>query len=288
MESPHLILRERAFSDMPKAAVYEFKRGLNKLQCADPDVEWAADIFMGVLKDNPGFFECRMALRLAQSKVLPRTSFLERLFYWGYRWAMLVRAKIALMFEAPPVALALAEKVLTVSPNCAIAHDFVIRASQKHGMPRTAIASWLGCGKKNAKSAKTMLDTVKLLLQMDDQEQASLVMEDIIRHLPEHGLHAKEYNGFVALWALMTGSKPDQHTHQRARDTSFEKPRAATIAQLQRRLEEDPANLENARKLGDIYASARDFKSAMRYYSSANSDSLSSCSRLDDEFPEGI
>lgn len=276
MKSRRLILRELSLSDMPKAALYEFKRGLHKLQCTDSDAEWAADIFMGVLKGSPGFFECRMALRLAQSKVLPRTSFLERLFYWGYRWAMLVRAKIALMFEAPPVALALAEKVLTVSPNCAIAHDFLIRASQEHGMPRTAIASWIPYGKKNAKSAETMLDTVKLLLQMDDQEQASLVLADIIRHLPKEGLHAKQYNDFVALWFLTTGSKLDQHTYQRARDTSFEKRRAATIAQLQRRLEEDPVNLENARKLGDIYATMGNFESAMRYYSWASNGSLSS------------
>lgn len=257
---------EYSREEVPRAILDHYRRGCVLLGQTHSGPSAAIEIFLDVLKMYPGFYECRMALRFAQGGVPPSPRPLERLFWRLHRWAKLIDAQICLWSGKPQQALESAEQTLGIVHHSKIAHRIVFRASAALKMPRTAIASWLPFVKRSPEAIQFMMPLLKSLVNSGEMGEASLVLDDIVRHLPRGGLHAKSYNDFVALWWLAKRAQFDDSARRRVNGVSREQQQKAIIAHLRRQLEEHPTDGELARKLADMYSVTGDYKNAFRYY----------------------
>ena len=92
--------------------------------------DYALALFCQTLEKEPGFFECRKALRAAQSKKSAGTStgFFKKMMSGAGSSPQIAKAKMALN-KNPAEAMAIAEQVLNSDPGNSYAHRIIVDAA---------------------------------------------------------------------------------------------------------------------------------------------------------------
>src|SRR5580698_7187790 len=131
---------------MPDKLINQISQDLRRLytkageaaQRENPD--YAITLFCDILTKEPGFFDCRRALRIEQAKKAAgqTTGFFKRAFSGVGSSPQIAKAKMALG-KNPAEAMAIAEQVLNTDPNNTMAHRVIVDAATALEFPRTAV-----------------------------------------------------------------------------------------------------------------------------------------------------
>src|SRR5271165_1588174 len=105
------------------------------------NLDYAINLFNQVLVKEPGFFDCRKALRAAQlQKCGSGGGFFKKMLSGAGSSPQVAKAKMALS-KNPAEAMAIAEQILNGDPNSSAGHRLIVEAAQALELPQTAVMS---------------------------------------------------------------------------------------------------------------------------------------------------
>src|SRR5947209_6523234 len=132
---------------MPEKTINEVSRDVRELYqkgsvaLQRQNFDYAIAIFQQVLAKEPGFFECRQALRATQfKKAGGSTGFFKKMLGGASSSPLIAKAQMAR--KNPVEALQILEQVLSSDPGNSMAQKMVAEAAMEAGFPRTAVLSF--------------------------------------------------------------------------------------------------------------------------------------------------
>ena len=274
-------MAEKNLSEIPRDIRELYQKGSLALQRQNYD--YALAIFAQVLQREPGFFDCRQALRAAQFKKSGgSTSIFKKVLGGATSSPQLAKAQMSLRKE-PAEAIHILEQVLNGDPNNSAAHKMLAEAALAMELPRTACLSYEILLKNSPKDYELTMLYGPALAAAGQITKAESVLSDLLRAYPNKGevaqtlknISAKKTlseGGYDAL-ASGTGSYRDilkdkeeaVSLEQENRAVKTEDVAERLIAEYEERLPKEPNNLKLLRQLGELYMQKKDFDRAIEY-----------------------
>jgi len=276
-------MAEKSIADISRDLRLLFQKGSDAL--ARENTDYALDLFNQVLAKEPGFFDCRKALRAAQAKKSggASTGFFKRVLNNAGSSPQLAKAQLALRRD-PAEALTIAEQVLNSDPNSSPAHRIVLEAAQKMELPRTAILSMEMLCKNSPKDKTLVLETVEALIQNGELARAESIMVEAERNFPNDPDVVQAHKNFSASKTLGEGGYETLGGGQGSfRDALRNKTEAVSleqekrvqknedvterlIAEYEMRLPNEPNNVKLLRSLAELYTQKKQFAKSLEVY----------------------
>ena len=260
-----------------------FTKGNEALQ--RDNFDYAIELFHQVLEKEPGFFECRKALRTAQSKKSggSSTGFFRKMMSNAGSSPQIAKAKMSLQ-KNPAEALAIAEQILNGDPNNSFAHKIAAEAAQALEMPRTAALSLEVLSRNSPHDKALAIEFGVALADAGEIARAEKVLIEFARTMPNDpevaqalkNLSARntmDEGGYDAL-AGGTGSYRDilkdkdqaVSLEQEKRVQKTEDMAERLIGEYEAKLKTEPNNLKTLRNLAELYTQKKQFDRAISYY----------------------
>lgn len=273
---------EKPIQDIPRSLRDSYEKGLSALEKSNLD--YALSIFEQVLVREPGFFECRQALRATQVKKHGTSTGLFKKML-GVASSSPQMAKGQMLLRSNPLeAIRLAEQVLNGDPNNNSAHRLLAEAALAAGLPRTAVMSLefvmkSSPGDKAAaislasafreagqdSKAEGMLAELQRLYPNDPAIAQSLKNVSASRTMDEGGYSALE-GGQGSYRDILKNKDEAVKLEQEKRDVKTEDSAASLIQEYEQRLEREPTNLKLLRNIAEIHAQQKNFDKAIEFY----------------------
>ncbi len=159
-----------------------YTRAGEAAQRENPD--YAMTLFCQILEKEPGFFDCRRALRLEQAKKAAgqTTGFFKKAFSGVGSSPQIAKAKMALN-KNPAEAMAIAEQVLNADPNNSMAHRVIVDAAQALEFPKTAVMSLEVMVRNSPKDKALVVEFADLAAQTGGEASASAerALDELVR-----------------------------------------------------------------------------------------------------------
>src|SRR5688572_22537920 len=178
---------------MPEKTVTEISRELRELYqkgsvaLQRQNFEYAIAIFNQVLAREPGFFECRQALRVAQFKEQGgRTSFFKKIVGGASSSPLVAKGQMALR-KNPLEAIQIAEQILNGDPSNSAAHKLIAEAAIDAGLPQTACLSLEILLKNSPKDFDLSMQYGRALAAAGQPAKAETVYTDLVKAHPNRG-----------------------------------------------------------------------------------------------------
>src|ERR1043166_1061669 len=245
--------------------------------------EYAIAIFGQVLQREPGFFECRQALRAAQFKKSGgSTGFLKKMI-GGASSSPLVAKGQMVMRKNPLEAIEIAEQILNSDPHSSAGQKMLAEAALLADFPRTACFSYEILLKNSPKDFHLNMDYGKALAAAGQVAKAETVYTELMRLYPNKGEIAQalkdlsarttmEEGGYEAL-ADGTGSYRDilkdkdqaVALEQEGRQVKTDDVSDRLIIEHEQRLAREPRNQKLLRSLSELYSQKKEYDRAIEY-----------------------
>ncbi len=275
-------MAEKTISQIPRLAREQYQKGMIAFERKNFD--YAIAIFNQVLAQEPGFFDCRQALRVCQHKKSGGGSgFFKKMLSGAGASPLLAKAQIALLKD-PLEAIKTAEQVLNSDANSTAAHKLLADAALAAELPKTAVLS-LEIVTKNAPKDEDAQKALALAYSAAGQgEKAEMIMAELMRLHPNDLRLLEELKDISARKTLAeggyealssgTGSYRDilkdkersveleQETRQVKTDDVAER----QVAKLEAELAQEPNNLKKLRSVAELYAQQKQFDRALETY----------------------
>ena len=133
-------MAEKTINDIPRDARALFTKAVEATQ--RENLDYAITLFNQALEKEPGFYDCRKALRAAQfQKCGSGGGFFKKMWSGAGSSPQVAKAKMA-MSKNPGEAMAIAEQILNNDPNNSAAHRIIVDAATALELPRTAVLSY--------------------------------------------------------------------------------------------------------------------------------------------------
>ena len=292
---------------MPEKLANEIPRDLRMLfikateAAQRENYDYALTLFCQVLEKEPGFFEARKALRIAQSKkgAGASTGFFKKMMSGAGSSPQIAKAKMTLS-RNPGEAMAIAEEVLNGDPNNSFAHRILVDAAQALELPQTAVlsleslvhhsprdkalvvefANTVATSGVNAKVAEKYLDDLIRVLPYDPdlvQAQKNLSAH---RTMDEGGYGALE-DGKGSFRDVLRNKEEAVTLEQEKRVQKSEDTAERLIGEYESRLPSEPGNLKLMRSLAELYTQKNRFLPALELYQRIKGSDMGSDSTLD-------
>src|ERR1700722_6983569 len=170
------------------------------------NLDYAIALFNQVLDKEPGFYDCRKALRGAQFKKAGDGGggFFKKMLSGAGSSPQVARAKMGFS-KNPAEAMAIAEQILNGDPNNSSAHRIIVEAANALELPHTAVLSYETLVKHSPKDRNLAIDFAQALAAAGDVSQG------------EHN------RGEKILMDLMRENPHDSELHQALKDLSARK-----------------------------------------------------------------
>ena len=125
-------MAEKNLNEISRDARALFTRGSQAL--AQENLDYAITLLNQALETEPGFFDCRKALRDAQFRKAGDggRGFFKKMLSGAGNSPQVAKAKMALS-KNPAEAMAIAEQILNGDPNSSAAHRIIVDAAQRAG-----------------------------------------------------------------------------------------------------------------------------------------------------------
>ena len=290
---------------MPEKAVNEIPRDLRALFIKGNDAllrenyDYAIDLFNQVLLREPGFFECRKALRTAQQHKAGGGGGLFKKV-WSSASSSPQVAKAQLTLRKDPVeALAIAEQILNGDPNNSGAHKVIVGAATALQLPQTAVMS-LDVLVRNSPKDKTLaIEFATQLADTGEVRRGERILQDLLRASPNDGdlgqalknLSARRTlgEGGYEIIAGGEGSYRDilkneteaKSLEQENRVHKSEDVAERLIAEYETRLQTETDNLKLLRQLAELYTQKKQFDRAQTLYDQVKASDMGNDPSLD-------
>ena len=119
MITPEYLMEEKTQKEVHPQAKEYFEKGIAALR--KDNLDYASKLFEQSLKKEPGFFECREALRLNQFKRAEKKSSFSKIFSKTTSSSLLPKGQLALR-NNPVEAIEVAEQILNEDPYLSLIH----------------------------------------------------------------------------------------------------------------------------------------------------------------------
>lgn len=175
-------MNEKTVDQVPAGCAKLYENGLAILE--EGDVSSAIASFTTALDLEPGFFECRRALREAQSKAKAKTGgFWTRISRKGYLSPTLAEAEAVLHLK-PLKTISLAERIVNDDPRNVTAHRLLAKAALSADLPRTAVLSLQILAAENSQNRSVQLDLAEALTKSGDKSAAAVIYGQLLKDNP--------------------------------------------------------------------------------------------------------
>jgi len=258
-----------------------YQKGTMALQ--RQNFEYAIAIFNQVLGREPGFFECRQALRVAQFKESGgKTSIFKKIVGGASSSPLLAKAQMSLR-KNPLEAIQTAEQILNSDPANSAAHKILAEAAMEAGLPQTACLS-LEIVRKNApKDYEVGMAYGKALAAAGQPSKAETAYTELLELHPTRGEIADALKDLSARTTLKEGGydaladgkgsyrdilkNKDEavQLEQEKREVKSDDVAQRLIVENERRLQSEPKNMKLVRTLAELYLQKKEFDKALEY-----------------------
>lgn len=252
-----------------------WERGYEQLEKKQWD--YAMELLCMAVEKDPGFFECRMALRAAQVKKYENASSLAKIAGTAANAHNMAQAKVALVRKNYFGALSHAEKVLCADPESSVAHRVIVDASSALDLPQTMISSLQMLKKVNPENKDLTKELGTALEMLGDWDQAEQVMGQLAAVNPDDPVLQQAYKDTAAKATIFRGqyekmiAEPgagreglgdDVETETLSADEALDE----KIYHMEERLQGESDNYKLGVDIAKLYVQRRDFERAFEYY----------------------
>jgi tetratricopeptide (TPR) repeat protein len=284
-------MAEKNVNEIPREARLLFTKANEAVQ--RENLDYAIALFNQVLEKEPGFFDCRKALRAAQlQRAGSGGGFLKKMWGSASSSPQVAKARMALN-KNPAEAMAIAEQILNGDPNSSAAHRLIVEAANALELPQTAVMSLDTLVKNSPKDKNLAIEFAHAVgTTGGDTSQAERILGDLSRNSPNDGELNQALKDLSARKTLDQGGYNALEGGQGSyRDILKDKQQAASLEQEQRvvksedvterligedeaRLKTEPNNLKVVRRLAELYAQKKQFERALGLYERIKSSDM--------------
>jgi tetratricopeptide (TPR) repeat protein len=266
-------MAEKAIGQIPRPVREQYQKGMTAFE--RKNFEYAIAIFNQVLAQEPGFFECRQALRVCQHKQSGGGStFFKKMLSGAGSSPLLAKAQ---MQKDPLEAIKTAEQVLNNDPNSTGAHKLLAESALAADLPKTAVLSL----EIVTNAQKSLARAYSAAGQGD---KAEMIMAELMRLHPGDLRLVDELKDISARKTLNeggyealssgTGSYRDilkdkeqaQALEQESRQVKTEDVAQKQIAKLEAELVQQPSDLKKLRTVAELYIQQKEYDRALATY----------------------
>jgi len=271
---------EKSIREISRAVKDQYEKGLMAIQ--RDNLDYALQILSGALKLEPGFYECREALRSAQlKKASKKGGFFKKLLGSASGSPLLAKGQVQLRTN-PVEAIATAEQVLNVDPNSVAAHKLLADAALAVDLPRTAVLS-LEIAFRNNPDRNVALKLGEALAVAGDASRAEAMMSELAKTLPGDVEVQQVLKNVCANRTMRQGYEGLANGQGSYRDVLRDEKEAVALEQEQKsvkssdvsdqmirdyegRLGQEPQNIRLHRSLAALYTERHLFDRALAVY----------------------
>lgn len=284
-------MAEKIIADISRDLRLLYQKGSDALSRENTD--YALDLFNQVLGKEPGFFDCRKALRAAQTKKSAgaSTGFFKRVLSNAGSSPQLAKAQLALRRD-PVEALVIAEQVLNGDPNNSPAHRIVVEAANALELPLTAMLSLEILCRNSPKDKALAIQTAGTLAEHGEIVRAERIITEALRNFPNDPDISQAHKNFSASKTLGEGGyetlgggqgsfrdalrnkKESVSLEQEKRVQKSEDVTERLIAEYESRLPGEPNNLKLLRSLAELYTQKKQFTKSLEIYERIKSSDM--------------
>ncbi|MGA2176496.1 MAG: tetratricopeptide repeat protein [Verrucomicrobiota bacterium] len=275
-------MAEKTTNQIARPLREQWEKGKSALDRHNYD--YALAIFNQVLEKEPGFYECREALRVAQSKKSGGGSgFFKKMLSGASSQPMLAKGQLQLL-KNPLDALKTAEQILNGDANSVAAHKLLADAAMAAELPKTAVLSLQIVVKNSPKDEDAQKSLARAYSAAGQGEKAEQILSELMRLHPGDLTLSEELKDISARKTLSeggyealssgTGSYRDilkdkdeaVALEQEKRQVKGEDVAQRMIADYEARLAREPDNLKLLRSLAELYTEKKRFDLALETY----------------------
>jgi hypothetical protein len=165
-------MAEKNLNEIVHNARSLFTRGMEAL--AHDNFDYAITLLNQVLETEPGFFDCRKALRDAQFRKLGDggTGFFKKMWSGAGNSPQVAKAKMALN-KNPAEAMVIAEQILNSDPNSSAAHRIIVDAGNALELPCTVAMSYETLVKNSPKDKALAIEFARAVSAIGEGTRAA-------------------------------------------------------------------------------------------------------------------
>jgi tetratricopeptide (TPR) repeat protein len=275
-------MAEKAMNQIPRPQREQYEKG--KVALDRRNFDYAVAIFTQVLEQEAAFYDCREALRAAQSqKHAGGRTFLKKMLGGAGSSPLVAKGQIELM-KNPLDALKTAEKILNSDPNSAAGHKLLADAAMAADLPKTAVISLKIILKHSPKDEEAQKDLARAFSASGQGEKAEMILSELMRLHPHDLKLVDELKNISARKTLAeggyealsggTGSYRDIlknkdeaiSLEQQNRSVKAGDEAKRMIANYEAQLVNEPNNLKTLRTIAELYTQTKDFDRALETY----------------------
>ncbi len=298
-------MAEKSLNDLPRDVRALYNKGNEAL--TRENIDYAIDLFNQVLVREPGFYECRKALRIAQLRRSGSSGggFFKKMLSGASSSPLIAKGQLAL-HSAPAEALQIAEQILNGDPYSSAAHKLIVEAATTLQLPRTAVLSLERLAKFSPRDKDVAIKLANALAEIGEAQHAERVLTEMRRLFPRDAELAQalkdvsarktlDEGGYEAL-ADGSGSYRDIlkdkeeaiSLEQENRQVKTDNVAARLIREYEARLPKEPNNLKLLRTLAELYTQKGQFDAALGYYDRIKKSDIGSDASLDCAIAETV
>ncbi len=265
------------------------------------NLDYALTLFCQVLEKEPGLFECRQALRLAQTQKFLGASkgFFKKMLSNAGSSPQITKAKMTLG-KNPAEAMAIAEQVLNGDANNPFAHRIIVDAANALEMPQTMVLSLETMVQHAPKDKALIIEFAHAVAEVGGKSAvAEQFLDELIRTSPydpdllqaQKNLSARktlDEGGYGALEGgegsyrdVLRNKEEAVSMEQEQRVQKSEDVAGRLIEEYEARLQTDAHNAKLLRSLAELYTQKNQFDRALDYYHRLKAAGLAGDATLD-------
>lgn len=275
---------------MPEKMTAEIPRDIRDLvEKGDAAVQrenwdYAFLFYNQALQKEPGYFDCRQKLRAAQlTKAGRTTSFFRKVLGTAGSSPLIAKAQMYVRKD-PAEAIVICEQILNTDPNNSPAHNLLAQAALSLDLPKTAVFSLEHNRKNNPDDRGIALALAKAYVAAKRMSNAETIYQELLHKnrndtevaglLKDLSANRTMAEGGYDGLADGTGSYRDiLKNKDEAIALEQEAKQVRSIEQTQKlldeaynQLRENPSDLQLAKRVAELYAEAKDYEKALKYY----------------------
>ncbi len=295
-------MAEKNLNQLPRDLRMLFTKGTDAMQ--RDNLDYAVDLFNQVLAREPGIYECRKVLRVAQMrKTGGGGGFFKKMLSSAGSSPLVAKGHLALSKD-PAEALRIAEQILNGDPTNSAAHKLVVEAATALELPKTAVMSLEILAANSPKDRDVAIKFANALADTGQVGRAEKILADMARSFPTDNELAQalkdlsarktlDEGGYEAL-ADGSGSYRDilkdkdeaVSLEQQNRQVKTEDVAERLIGEYETRLQAEPKNLKLLRQLAELYTQKQQFDRALSYYDQIKASEIGGDASLDRSIAE--